>query len=55
VKALLGHADNEITSGVYGSSFEVEDLSKIIEAVDFEPFGVVLTISQGQRLHVSRE
>lgn len=43
VKALLGHADNEITSGVYGSSFEVEDLAKIIEAVDFEPFGVVLS------------
>lgn len=55
VKALLGHTDNEITSGVYGSSFEVEDLSRIIEAVDFEPFGVVLTGSLGQRLHASRK
>jgi integrase len=31
VKALLGHSDSEITSGVYGSSFEIEDLNQIIQ------------------------
>jgi integrase len=38
VKALLGHSDSEITSGVYGSSFEIEDLFKIIQAINFNEF-----------------
>jgi integrase len=40
VKALLGHSDSEITSGVYGSSFEIEDLNQIIQSVDFEVYGI---------------
>ncbi|WP_088332810.1 site-specific integrase [Lacimicrobium sp. SS2-24] len=39
VKALLGHSDSEITSGVYGSSFVVEDLDQIVQSVDFDSFG----------------
>jgi integrase len=38
VKPLLGHSDSEITSGVYGSSFEIEDLFKIIQAINFNEF-----------------
>jgi integrase len=40
VKVLVGHTDNEITSGVYGSSFSVADLDSIIQKVNFEEFGV---------------
>lgn len=35
VKAIVGHSDNEVTSGVYGSSFEVQDLDRIIQRIDF--------------------
>jgi integrase len=42
VKALLGHSDSEITSGVYGSSFEIEDLNQIVQSLDFEEYGFKL-------------
>lgn len=41
VKALVGHADREITSGVYGSSFDVDDLDKIIQQLNFDEFGIL--------------
>ena len=40
VKALVGHTDREITSGIYGSSFDVEDLNSIIQRIDFTEYGV---------------
>lgn len=40
VKALVGHSDREITSGIYGSSFDIEDLNKIIQSMDFSEYGV---------------
>jgi integrase len=43
VKALVGHSDREITSSVYGSSFEVEDLNSIIQRIDFAEFGLKIT------------
>lgn len=36
VKALVGHSDKEITTGVYGSSFELEDLNEIIQKVELK-------------------
>ena len=35
LKALVGHTDREVTSGVYGSSFKVEDLNQIVQQVEF--------------------
>lgn len=40
VKALVGHSDREITSGIYGSSFDLEDLNNIIQSIDFSEYGV---------------
>lgn len=40
VKALTGHTDKEVTSGVYGSSFTIEDLHRIIEGICFKEYGV---------------
>jgi integrase len=40
VKALVGHTDKEITSGIYGSSFAIEDLNKIVQQIDFTKYGV---------------
>jgi hypothetical protein len=40
VKALLGHSDSEITSAVYGSSFEIEDLNQIVQSIDFDEYGI---------------
>ena len=40
VKALVGHTDREITSGIYGSSFDIEDLNIIIQRIDFVEYGV---------------
>jgi integrase len=40
LKALVGHTDKEITSGVYGSSFELEDLNNIIQQIDFQTLSV---------------
>lgn len=36
LKALVGHTDREVTSGVYGSSFELVDLNNIIQRLDFD-------------------
>lgn len=41
VKALLGHSDSEITSGIYGSSFSVEDLNRIVQSIDFRSYGLI--------------
>jgi len=38
--ALVGHSDSEITSGIYGFSFDISDLNKIIQRIDFSEFGV---------------
>lgn len=43
VKVLVGHTDNEITSGTYGSSFDIEDLNEIIQRIDFSEYGVILS------------
>ncbi|GBL04927.1 site-specific integrase [Glaciecola sp. KUL10] len=40
VKALVGHSDKEITSGIYGSSFDIRDLNAIIQRIDFSEYGV---------------
>jgi len=40
VKALVGHTDREITSGVYGSSFDIKDLNNIIQRIDFNEYGL---------------
>jgi len=40
IKALVGHSDREVTSGIYGSSFEIEDLNNIIQSIDFTEYGV---------------
>lgn len=42
VKALLGHSDTEITSGVYGSSFSFEDLNEIIQSINFDVYGITV-------------
>lgn len=42
VKVLVGHTDREITSGVYGSSFDVEDLNEIIQRINFKEFGLII-------------
>jgi|TARA_R110000744_G_C19301664_1_gene555788 integrase len=43
VKVLLGHTDKEITSGIYGSSFEIEDLNDVIQRINFSEYGLILT------------
>lgn len=35
VKRLLGHTDKEITTGVYGSDFDIDQLNYIIQSVQF--------------------
>ena len=40
VKVLIGHTDKEITSGIYGSTFEIEDLNDIVQQIDFREHGV---------------
>ena len=40
VKVLVGHSDREITSGIYGSSFDISDLNKIIQSIDFSEYDV---------------
>lgn len=35
LKALVGHTDREVTSGVYGSSFELEDLNSVVQRIKF--------------------
>jgi len=40
VKVLVGHSDKEITSGIYGSSFDIEDINNIIQRIDFTEYGV---------------
>jgi integrase len=40
LKAIVGHSDSEITSGVYGSSFELQDLNDVIQKIDFKQYGV---------------
>lgn len=36
VKVLVGHSDKEVTSGVYGSAFEVLDLNQVIQKIEFD-------------------
>jgi integrase len=43
VKVLVGHSDKEITSGIYGSSFDIEDLNEIIQRIDFSEYGVIIS------------
>ena len=41
-KALVGHTDNKVTSGIYGSKFEMKYLNKVIQQIDFRQFGITL-------------
>jgi integrase len=50
VKVLIGHTDREVTSGVYGSSFEISDLNEIIQQIDFKIMGVEISYTNNDGL-----
>lgn len=46
VKAIVGHTDSEMTTGTYGSDYEIEDLNEVMQRIDFEGLGIKVPLSE---------